>query len=110
MVHAMKVELLKRNNRRITHSTYLNAIDSKKASLQKYYITPGQEGWAFGVQSSLSCAKMTVMVALANYKEVPACILREVDPFRKENTVTMDVTMVEFAMAQKEHAEKMNEA
>mmetsp|Transcript_39166 Transcript_39166/g.70581 ORF Transcript_39166/g.70581 Transcript_39166/m.70581 type:complete len:178 (+) Transcript_39166:1001-1534(+) len=40
MVHAVKVALSKRNNRRITYSTYLNAVDSKKASLQKYLSRP----------------------------------------------------------------------
>mmetsp|Transcript_30669 Transcript_30669/g.50130 ORF Transcript_30669/g.50130 Transcript_30669/m.50130 type:complete len:326 (+) Transcript_30669:500-1477(+) len=110
MVHAVKVALSKRNNRRITYSTYLNAVDSKKASLQKYRITPGQEGKAFGVESSLSRAEMSVMVAQANHEEVSARVLREVDRFRKKNAVAMYTTMVEFARAQKEHAEKMNEA
>ena len=42
MVHAVKVALSKRNNRRVTYSTYMNAVDSKKSSLHKYRITPGK--------------------------------------------------------------------
>jgi len=109
-VHAVKVALSKRNNRRITYSTCLNAIDSKKASLHKYKITPGQENKAFGVESSLSRAETAVMAAKANYEEVSARVLREVDRFRKENAVAMYATMVEFARMQKEHHDKMNEA
>ncbi|KAL7526754.1 hypothetical protein ACHAXR_001636, partial [Thalassiosira sp. AJA248-18] len=110
MVHAVKVALHKRNNRRITYSTCLNAVDSKKTSLNKYRITPGQEGKAFGVESSLSRAESAVLVAKANYEEVSARVLREVDRFKKENAVAMYETMAEFVRAQKDHYEKMNEA
>lgn len=110
MVHAVKVALTKRNNRRITYSTCLNAVDSKKASLHKYRITPGQEGKAFGVESSLSRAEQSVLVAKANYEEVSARVLREVDRFREQNAAAMYATMSEFVKAQKEHYEKMNAA
>lgn len=110
MVHAVKIALMKRNNRRITYSTCLNAVDSKKASLHKYRITPGQEGKAYGVEGSLSRAENSVLVAKANYEEVSARVLREVDRFRKDNAIAMYATMVEFARAQKEYHNKMNEA
>ena len=110
MVNAVKVALSKRNNRRITYSTCLNAVDSKKASLHKYRITPGQEGKTFGAESSLSRAESAVIAARANYEEVSARVLREVDRFRKENAVAMHATMLDFTMAQKEHYEKMNDA
>ncbi|KAL9188509.1 hypothetical protein ACHAXT_006887 [Thalassiosira profunda] len=110
MVHSVKVALSKRQNRRITYSTCLNAVDSKKESLHKYRITPGQEGKAFGVESSLSRAESSLLVAQANYQEVSARVLREVDRFRKENAVAMYATMVEFARAQKEQSEKLSEA
>jgi len=109
-VHAVKVALSKRNNRHITYSTCLNAIDSKKASLHKYRITPGQENKAVSVESSLTRAETSVIVAKANYEEVSARVLREVDRFRKENAVAMYATMVEFARMQKDHHDKMHEA
>jgi len=110
MVHAVKVALMKRNNRRITYSTCLNALDSKKATLHKYRITPGQEGKAYGVESSMTRAEASVLAARANYEEVSARVLREVDRFRKENAVAMYATMVDFARMQKEHADRMAEA
>jgi len=109
MVHAVKVALMKRNNRRITYSTCLNAVDSKKASLHRYRITPGQEGKAFGVESSLSRAETAVLTARNNYDEVSARVLREVDRFRRENAAAMYATMAEFARAQKEYHDGMNE-
>ena len=106
MVHAVKIALSKRNNRRITYSTCLNAIDSKKASLHKYRINQDSVK-ALGVESSLSRAETAVFVAKANYEEVSARVLREVDRFRQENAVTMYDTMAEFTKIQKEYHEKM---
>lgn len=108
MVHAVKVALTKRNNRRITYSTCLNAVDTKKASFNKYRITPGQEGKTIGVEGSLSRAESAVLVAKVNYDEVSARVLREVDRFRKENAVAMYATMTEFVKAQKDYYELMN--
>ena len=106
MVHAVKIALSKRNNRRITYSTCLNAIDSKKASLHKYRINQDSVK-AFGVESSLSRAETAVIVAKANYEEVSARVLREVDRFRQENAVTMYTTMAQFTKIQKDYHEKM---
>lgn len=110
MIHAAKVALVKRHNRRITYSTCLNAVDSKKASLHRYRITPGQEGKAYGVESSLSRAEQSVIEARANYEEVSARVLREVDRFRRENAAAIYATMAEFARVQREHAERVCEA
>lgn len=110
MVHAAKVALSKRNNRRITYSTCLNAVDSKKSNLHRYRITPGQEGKAVGVETSLSRAENAVIVARANYEEVGARVLREVDRFRRENAVAMYATMAEFVRCQKEYHERMDKA
>ncbi len=106
MVHAAKVALSKRNNRRITYSTCINSVDNKKASLHKYRIMQDQK--AFGVEASLRRAEAEVIVAKANYDEVSARVLREIDRFRKENAVAMYATMIEFARAEKEHTDKMN--
>ncbi|KAL7553649.1 hypothetical protein ACHAWF_016959 [Thalassiosira exigua] len=109
MVHAAKVALTKRNNRRITYSTCLNAVDSKKATLHKHRITPGQEGKALGVEGSLSRAEQSVLAARANYEECSARVLREIDRFRTENATAMYATMAEFARAQKAYHERMND-
>lgn len=106
MVHAAKVALSKRNNRRITYSTCINSVDTKKASLHKYRIMQDQK--AFGVEASLSRAESEVLVAKANYDEVSARVLREVDRFRRENAVAMYATMSEFARAEKDHTDRMN--
>ena len=110
MVHAVKVALSKRNNRRVTYSTCLNAVDAKKASWHKSRITPGQEGRAPGIESSLSRAEQAVVVARANYEEVSVRMLREVDRFRRESATAMYATIRDFARAQKEHAESVNAA
>ncbi len=47
-------------------------MDSKKASLHRYQITPSQEGKAVGVESSLSHTEQSMVAARANYKKVSA--------------------------------------
>lgn len=110
MIDAVKIALQKRTNRRITYSTCINAVDSKKASVHKYKITPGKEGKSLDAAASLSRAEATVIVAKQNYEECSQRVLREVDRFRRENATVMYATMLEFAKVQKDHHEKMNEA
>ncbi len=85
-------------------------MDSKKASLHRYQIIHSQERKAVGVELSLSHAEQNVVVARANYKEVSARVLREVDRFRRENAVAMYATMEDFARIQKEHADRVSKA
>jgi sorting nexin-1/2 len=108
VVQAVKVALSKRNNRLVTYSTCLNAVDSKRASLHKYRITLDHQK-AMGAEASLGRAEAAAISARANYEEVSARVLREVDRFRREYAVAMYATMAEFARAQKEHYEGMNE-
>ena len=110
MIHAVKIALQKRHNRRVTYSTCINAVESKKASVHKYKITPGKEGKSVDAAASLARAEATVIVAKQNYEECSQRVLREVDRFRKENASYMYATMLEFAKVQKEHHDKMNNA
>lgn len=110
MIHAVKVALQKRHNRRVTYSTCINAVESKKASVHKYKITPGKEGKSVDAAASLARAEATLVVAKQNYEECSQRALREVDRFRKENAACMYATMLEFAKVQKEHHDKMNGA
>ena len=110
MIHAVKIALQKRSNRRVTYSTCINAVESKKASVHKYKITPGKEGKSLDASSSLSRAEAMLIVAKQNYEECSQRVLREVDRFRKENASYMYATMLEFAKVQKEHHDKMNSA
>ena len=108
VVQAVKVALSKPNNRLVTYSTCLNAVDSKRASLHKYRITLDHQK-AMGAEASLGRAEAAAVSARANYEEVSARVLREVDRFRREYAVAMHATMAEFARAQREHYEGMNE-
>ena len=110
MIQAVKVALTKRNNRRITYSTNLNSVDSKKASLHKFKITPGLENKALGAESSLSKAEQAVLASKQNYDEVAARVLRQVDLFRRESAVAMCATMKEFAASQADYYSKLNES
>jgi len=110
MIDAVKIALQKRTNRRVTYSTCINAVESKKASVHKYKITPGKEGKSLDAAASLSRAEATVIIAKQNYEECSQRVLREVDRFRRENASSMYHTMFEFAKVQQEHHDKMNNA
>lgn len=110
MINAVKIALQKRRNRGVTYSTCINAVESKKASVHKYKITPGKEGKSLDAAASLSRAEATLIVAKQNYEECSQRVLREVDRFRRENASYMYATMLEFAKVQKEHHDKMNNA
>ena len=110
MIHSVKIALQKRQNRRVTYSTCINAVEAKKSSVHKYKITPGKEGKSVDAAASLARAEATLIVAKQNYDECSQRALREVDRFRRENASCMYATMLEFAKVQKEHHDKMNNA
>ncbi|KAL3772661.1 hypothetical protein ACHAW5_008611 [Stephanodiscus triporus] len=108
VVRAARVALSKRNSRLVTYSTCLNAVDSKRASLHRYRIS-GDHQRAIGAEASLCRAEAAAIEARANYDEVSARVLREVDRFRREYAVEMYATMSEFVRAQKEHYDAMSD-
>ncbi|KAL3808502.1 hypothetical protein ACHAXA_008323 [Cyclostephanos tholiformis] len=108
VVQAARVALSKRNNRLVTYSTCLNAVDAKRSSLHKHRISQDHQR-ALGVEASLGRAEAAVIAARANYDEVSARVLREIDRFRREYAMEMHATMVEFARAQKEQYDGMHE-
>ena len=107
MIHAAKLALTKRSNRRITYSTALSNVDNKKGALHKYRITQGMESKVMGAESSLSKAELEVENAKRNYDDVSERVLREFDRFRYENGTMMHATMVEFGRVQMEYSAKV---
>jgi hypothetical protein len=86
----------------------MNAVDAKRSSLHKHRISQDHQR-AIIAEASLSRAKAAVVEAKANYDEVSARVLREVDRFRREYAVEMHATMVEFARMQKGRYDGMQE-
>ena len=107
MIHAAKTALTKRSNRRVTYSTALSNVDSKKGALQKYRITQGMENKILNAQTSLSKAELEVENAKRKYDEVSERVLREFDRFKNETAILMHETMIEFGRVQLEHVEEM---
>jgi sorting nexin-1/2 len=108
VIQAAKVALSKRNNRLVTYSTCLNAVDAKRATLHKYRIAMDKSN-IVGAEASLGRAEQSVLVARKNYEEVSVRVLREMDRFRREYAVEMYATMTEFIKAQKWYYDGMNE-
>jgi sorting nexin-1/2 len=106
IVHAAKSALTKRANRRITYSTALSNVDSKKALLHKYRITQGMENKILNAEASLSKVEIEMDTAKKSYDEVSDRVLREFDRFRAENAIMMHQTMMEFGRFQCEHSRK----
>lgn len=108
VIQAVKGALSKRNNRLVTYSTCLNAVDAKKATLHKYRIASDKSS-ILGAEASLGRAEQSVLVARKNYEEVSVRVLREIDRFRREYAVEMCATITEFVREQKWYYDGMNE-
>lgn len=108
VTQAVKVALSKRNNRLVTYSTFLNAVDAKRATLHKYRIAMDKAN-IVGAEASLGRAEQSVLVARKNYEEVSVRVLREIDRFRREYAVEMYATVTKFLNAQKWYYDGMNE-
>ena len=107
IIHGAKLALTKRSNRRVTYSTALSNLDSKKALLHKYRITRGLESKVLEAEASLSKAAMEVDVARREYDEVSERVLREFDRFKSENAIMMHETIIEFGRVQCMHSEEV---
>ena len=67
--HLTKVAISKCNNRLVTYSTCLNAVDAKRATLHKYRITMDSRN-IVGAEASFGRAEQEVLLARKNYEEV----------------------------------------
>jgi len=109
MIHAVKLALHKRHEKRLTYSTCLQEVESKNNQLAKMRAQIGMEAKAYGVEMSLRRAQENAEIARDDFATVSQRVLREVDRFKRETTEDMRLTVLEYIRMQVEYNKKMEQ-
>jgi len=107
MIHAVKLALHKRHEKRLTYSTCLQEVESKNTQLSKMRAQIGMEAKAYGLEMSLRRAQENAEIARDDFASVSQRVLREVDRFKRETTEDMRLTVLEYIRMQVEYNKRM---
>jgi sorting nexin-1/2 len=107
MIHAVKLALHKRHEKRLTYSTCLQEVESKNMQLAKMRAQIGMEAKAYGLEMSLRRAQENAEIARDDFATVSQRVLREVDRFKRETTEDMRLTVLEYIRMQVEYNKRM---
>lgn len=108
-IHAVKLALQRRYEKRLSYSTCLAQVESKRASLDKLRAQPGQEGKAYAAEQSLRRAQEACQVAQDDFAAVSQRVLREVDRFKREKADDMKRTVLDYINLQVEYNRRVEE-
>lgn len=108
-IHAVKLALQRRHEKRLTYSTCLAEVESKQANLAKLRAQPGQESKAYAAQMSLQRAQEASEVARDDFAAVSQRVLREVDRFKREKADDMKRTVLDYINLQVEYNRRVEE-
>lgn len=108
-IHAVKLALQRRHEKRLTYSTCLAEVESKQANLAKLRAQPGQEAKAYAAEMSLGRAQEASEVARDDFAAVSQRVLREVDRFKREKAEDMKRTVLDYINLQVEYNRRVEE-
>jgi sorting nexin-1/2 len=109
MIHAVKLALHKRHEKRLTYSTCLQEVESKTAQLAKMRAQIGMESKAYAMEMSLRRAQEHADIARDDFASVSQRVLREVDRFKRETTDDMRTTVLEYIRLQVAYNKRMEQ-
>ena len=109
MIHAVKLALQRRYEKRLTYSTCMVEVESKNANLAKLRATPGQEAKAYAAEMSFRRGQEACEMAREDFATVSQRVLREVDRFKREKAEDMRLTVLDYINLQVEYNKKMEE-
>eukprot|EP00578_Thalassiosira_sp_NH16_P011384 CAMPEP_0181115478 /NCGR_PEP_ID=MMETSP1071-20121207/21452_1 /TAXON_ID=35127 /ORGANISM="Thalassiosira sp., Strain NH16" /LENGTH=567 /DNA_ID=CAMNT_0023199685 /DNA_START=78 /DNA_END=1781 /DNA_ORIENTATION=+ len=99
-VHAVKLALGRRHDKRVSYTALLHEIQTREVSLHRARMTPGSEGRAYSTEMSLQRYQAAANVAQEEYAECSQRVLREVDRFKREKAEEMKVVVLDFITLQ----------
>jgi sorting nexin-1/2 len=108
-IHAVKLALQKRQNKRLTYTTSLSEVNTKRANLAKLRATPGAEAKAYGAEMSLKRGEGAADVARDEFATVSQRVLREVDRFKREKGDEMRRVVLDYITLQIDYNKKMEQ-
>ncbi len=108
-IHAVKLALQRRHEKRLTYTTCLSEVNTKRTNLAKFRATPGAEAKAYGAEMSLKRGEAAADAARDEFATVSQRVLREVDRFKREKGDEMKHVVLEYVSAQIEYNKKMEQ-
>ena len=109
-IQAVKLALQRRHEKRLTYTTHLSEVNTKRTNLAKLRAMPGAEARAFGAEMSLKRGEQKVEIARDEFAIVSQRVLREVDRFKREKADAMKRTVLDYITLQIDYNKKMEQA
>jgi sorting nexin-1/2 len=109
LIHAVKLALQRRHEKRLTYSTCLSEVDSKQQQLGKLRAQIGSEAKAYAVEMSLRQGHEAAELARDDFCTVSQRVLREVDRFKREKAEEMRWTVLNYIQLQVEYNKRMEQ-
>jgi sorting nexin-1/2 len=109
LIHAVKLALQRRHEKRLTCSTCVADVESKQMQLVKLRMQVGSEAKAYQTEMALRRAQEAEAVAREEYAAVSQRVLREVDRFRREKAEDMRRTVLDYINLQVEYNKRMEQ-
>jgi len=108
-IHAVKLALQKRHERRVTYTSCLNDVQTKSNNLAKLRGVFGKEDKAYQAEMSLHRSQLACDLARDDFANVSQRLLREVDRFKREKADDMRMTVMEYINLQIHYNKRMEE-
>lgn len=108
-IYAVKLALQRRHEKRLTYTTCLSEVNTKRTNLAKFRATPGAEAKAYGAEMSLKRGEAAADAARDEFATVSQRVLREVDRFKREKGDEMKHVVLDYVSAQIEYNRKMEQ-
>jgi len=108
-IHAVKLALQRRHEKRLTYSTCLASVESKHTALSKLRSTMGAESKVYAAEMSLRRGQEAAEAARDDFATVSQRVLREVDRFKREKAEDMRKTVLDYINLQVEYNKRMEE-
>jgi sorting nexin-1/2 len=108
-IHSVKAALQKRHEKRLTYTTCLSEVNTKRTNLAKLRATPGAEAKAYGAEMSLRRGEAATNAARDDFATVSQRVLREVDRFKREKGDEMRRVILDYINLQIEYNKKMEQ-
>ncbi len=108
-IHAVKLALQRRHEKRLTYTTCLSEVNVKRSNVAKFRATPGAEAKAYGAEMSLKRGEAAADAARDEFATVSQRVLREVDRFKREKGDEMKRVILDYITAQIEYNKRMEQ-
>lgn len=108
-IHAVKLALQRRHEKRVTYSTCLADTESKQQQFYKLRSQIGSEAKAYTLELSSRRAQEAADIARDDFCACSQRVLREVDRFKREKAESMRRTVLDYINLQVEYNKRMEE-